>query len=401
MKMLSSLPFLATAVLAAGCGDSSDDPGDDTTPTETPEFAVMYEVFDDTGSNSYLALLASLDDTIDPATSREFAGGRAFMRVYNGSIYVGDPTSPVVTRYTVADDGTLAEQGSVSFANYGLTAGTIDAWNQTFLSPTKAYMFDYASAVHIIWNPTTMQILGDIPADPAFFREDMVVETSPPGVRGNRLYRSIFWANYDTAEYSQEQILAVYDLDTDELIGTTTETRCPNPGNLVHTDEAGNLYFSNWIWPVAGTLQFDRAPNCVLRIPPGSDTFDPEWELDYAALSGGHEGAMFTYLGDGDGLVAIFDESMTTYDETTDPWELAGRSQWSIWRADVEAGTGAEITGIPLSAGAYTPFLADGRAFVMIPSSDWSLTQLYEVEGTTATPGLEIPGWSYMMSKIE
>jgi hypothetical protein len=386
----------ACSLLLAGCGGSDDAPDPD-----APAFAVMYQIYDDTGSNSYLALLESLDDTIDPATSREFPGGRAFLRVYNGWIFVGDATTPIATRYSIADDGSLVEDGTISFANYGLPAGMIDAWNQTFISPTKAYLFDYAGATHIIWNPSTMEILGDIPPDPAFLRAGLSIETSPPGVRGNRLYRPIFWANYNTAEYSQDQILAVYDLDTNKLIDMVRETRCPNPGNLAHTDEAGTLYFSNWIWPIAGTLMHGRAQNCVLRILPGSNVYDPSWSFDYTALSGGHEGAMFTYLAGGQALVSIFDESLTTFDQTTDPWELAGSPVWSIWRTDVQARTGAPVSGIPLNAGAYTPVVVDGRSFVMVPKGDFSETQLYEVKGNSATPSLVVPGWSYMLAKIE
>jgi hypothetical protein len=384
--------------LITGCSSSDDAPH----THATPAFAVMYEVFDDTGSSSYLALLESLDDEIDPATSREFPGGRAFLRVYNGWLFVGDATTPNVTRFSIDEDGALVEDGTISFANYGLQAGSIDEWQQEFISPTKAYLFDSASATHVVWNPTTMEIIGEIAAAPELLRDDFPnLETSPAAVRGNRLYRSVFWSNYTTAEYSQEQVLAVYDTETDELIETVTETRCPNPGNLTFVDEAGTIYFSNWIWPVAGTLMHDRAANCVLRIPAGSDTFDPSWSLDYAALSGGHHGAMFSYLGDGDALVSIFDETMTTFDETTDPWALAGSPYWSIWRVDVEDGTGAPVSGIPLSAGAYTPVVVGGRALVMVPESDWSKTQLYEIDGDTATPGLVVPGWSYMFAAIE
>jgi hypothetical protein len=390
-----ALGALALA-LVTGCSGSDDAP-----PDVTPAFAVMYQVYDDTGSSSYLALLESLDDEIDPATSREFPGGRAFLRVYNGWIFVGDATTPNVTRFSIAEDGSLVEDGTISFANYGLQAGSIDEWAQEFISPTKAYLFDSASATHVVWNPTTMEITGEIAPAPELLRDGFSVETSPAAVRGDRLYRSIFWANYETAEYSQDQILAVYDVDTDELIDTVVETRCPNPGNLTFVDEAGTIYFSNWIWPVAGTLMHDRAANCVLRIPSGTDTFDPSWSLDYAALSGGHHGAMFSYLGGGDALVSIFDETMTTFDETTDPWVLVGSSYWSIWRVDVEGGTGAPVSGIPLNAGAYTPVVVDGRAFVMVPDSDWSKTQLYEIEGDAATPGLVVPGWSYMFAAIE
>jgi hypothetical protein len=246
-----------------------------------------------------------------------------------------------------------------------------------------------------------MEIIGDIPPDPTFVRGDLSVETSPPGVRGNRLYRPFFWANYDTADYSQDQILGVYDLDTDRLIGKVAETRCPNPGNRVHTDESGAIYFSNWIWPIAGTVMHGRAPNCVLRIPQGGNTYDPSWTFDYTAASGGKEGAMFTYLGNREALISIFDDSLVPFDDMTDPWTFAGSSAWSIWRVNVDSGTGAPVAGIPLNAGAYTPFVVDGRAFAMVPKSDFSQTQLYEITGNTATPSLVVPGWSYMLAKIQ
>lgn len=397
MKQYLSCALAAASLTVIGCGGE-----DGAANGGKPLYAVMYEVFDDVGSNSYLALLDSLDIAqIDPASTREFAGGRAFMRSYNGWIFVGDATTPNVTRFSVADDGSLVEDATISFANYGLQSGSIDAWNQEFISPTKAYLFDYASATHIIWNPTTMEITGEIEPPAAFLRDGFTVETSPAGVRGNRLFRSIFWANYDTAEYSQDSLFAVYDLDTDKLIDTVVETRCPNPGNLVHTDEAGTIYFSNWIWPVAGTLIHGRAKNCVLRIQPGSERLDPAWSLDYAELSGGHEGAMFSYFADGQGLVSIFDETRTSFDTTTDPWEYAGSSNWSIWSVDIAKRSAAPLEGMPLNAGAYTPVHVDGRSFAMIPKSDWSETRFYEVDGTTATPRMIVPGWSYMFAAVQ
>lgn len=370
-------------------------------PSDPPLYAVMYEVFDDVGSNSYLALIDSLDlPAVDSATSREFAGGRAFLQSYNGWVFVGDPTSPVVTRYSVSRDGALTEDGSVSFANYGLSSGVIDRWVQTFISPTKAYLFDPAQGTHIIWNPTTLKITGEIEPTDEFFRDGLTVDTSPAAVRGNRLFRAIYWGNYDTAEFSQDQLLAVYDLETDSLLEAVPETRCPNPGNLVHRDEAGNLYFSNWIWPIAGTLMHDAAANCVLRINADSERYDPDWSLEYADLSGGHEGGMFTYLADGQGLVSIFDETQTSFDATTDPWAYAGSSYWSIWSVDIESRAASPIEGIPPNAGAYTPLHFEGRSFVMVPKSDWSSTRLYEISGHEATPGMDIPGWSYMFEKV-
>jgi hypothetical protein len=74
---------------------------------------------------------------------------------------------------------------------------------------------------------------------------------------------------------------------------------------------------------------------------------------------------------------------------------------WSIWRTDVQARTGVPVSGIPRNAGAYTSVVADGRSFVMVPKGDFSETQLYEIEGDSATPSLVVPGWSYMLAKIQ
>jgi len=390
---------LLGACVMAGCGDDSSGGAE---LSSGPLYAIMYEVFDDNGDSiSYLNLLDSLDiGTVDPARGLEYIGGRAFLRAYNGWVFVGEPASPIVRRYAVSENGSLSQNGTLSFADYGLEAGTIDPWSVAFISPTKAYLFDFKEGVHIIWNPTTMEITGEIPPVPEFFRENMSTDGSPGVVRGNRMYRSVFWADLDTAEYSADHLLAVYDVETDRLIETIPETRCPAPGNLAHTDEQGNIYFSNWIWPIAGILMRDAPPSCVLRIGVNSERFDAEWTLSFLELSGGHQGGMFTYVGDGQGLVSVFDESRISFNATTDPWEYAGSDVWSVWNVDVQSRTGAPVAGIPPNAGAYTPAVLDGRTFLMVPSENWSKSDLYEIKAGSAVPSFEIPGWSYMFVKV-
>lgn len=382
-------------------GDERPMTDEPTADAPGPLYAVMYEVFDDIGSNSYLSLLDSLDaDTVDPARSREYAGGRAYLRTFNGWVFIGDPTSPLVTRYSVDADGELVDERTVSFGNFGLDSGSIDAWNLTFISPTKAYLFDSAQAATIVWDPTSMEILRVIEAPPELVREGMSLTTSAGALRGDRLYRSLFWVNYDDATYSSDQLLAVFDVESDRLLEIVPETRCPAPGNLAHQDEAGNIYFSNWIWPIAGTLMRDAPKSCVLRIPEGSDRFDPSWTLSYAELSGGREGAMFTYLAEGRGLVSIFDHTQLEFDATTDPWDYAGSGVWSIWNVDLETREASRLPGIPDNAGAYTPAVIDGRTFLIVPEEGWGSASVYEVRDGVARPGIDIPGWSYAIEKV-
>jgi hypothetical protein len=391
----------ALALLALALSACTEDSSEPSSLGEGPLYAVMYEVFDDVGSNSYLSLIDSLDiDALDPSTAREYVGGRAYLQTWGGWLFVGEPSTPIVRRYSVGEDGTLQDERSISFANFGLEAGTIDPWSLVFIDAHKAYLFDYREGTHIVWDPTTMEITGEIPAAPEFRREGLSIDGSPAMVRGDRLYRSVFWADYTSAVYSTEHLLAVYDVNSDELVELVTETRCPAPGNLTHMDEAGDIYFSNWIWPVAGTLLHDAPSSCVLRVPAGSDTFDPDWTLSYGELSGGHEGGMFTYLGQDQGLVAIFDESATPFDSTTDPWDLAGRPQWSLWRTDLADGTGAPIDGIPPNSGAYTPALLGDRTLLLVPGEGWARTDVYELTDEGAAPGLDIPGWSYAFVQV-
>jgi hypothetical protein len=397
--------LLALAGAALGCTEDATSPGGGpggaAPAAARPLYAIMYEVFSDMGSNSYLNLLDSLDvQQVDVARAREYPGGRAFLATYNGWIFVGDPTSPIVTRYSVGPDDSLREDGKLSFGNYGLMAGNLDPWNVTFISPTKAYLFDFKEATHIIWDPSAMEIRGEIAPAPELLREGLDLDGSPAVIRGNRLYRSLFWVNFETAVYSPDHLLGIYDTDSDRLVELVPETRCPAPGNLVHQDEQGNFYFGNWIWPISGTLMRGAPRSCVLRLGTGADRYDPQWTLAYADLAEGREGAMFSYVGGGKGLVSVFHHEMTTFDATTDPWEYAGTPIWQIWNVDLDQRKAAPVEGIPLNAGAFTPVRLDGRMFALVPGADWKATQAYEIVEGKARPAFEVRGWTYQLMKV-
>jgi hypothetical protein len=348
-----------------------------------------------------LSVFDSLDiEEIDSSKAREFAGGRAYLRTYNNWIFVGEPGTPTIRRFELDQSGQLIEKGKLSLGNYGLSEAAIDDWSQTFISPTKAYFFDPEEGVTIVWNPTTMEILGDIPAPDGFLRDGFTANTSGAVLRGDRLYRSIYWQVTDEITRSGDQLLVVYDTKHDEIESSKKDERCSAPGNRAWKSEDGTLYFSNWIWSIADTLLSDAQKNCVLRIQPGADEFDADWRLDFSEIADGREGGMFTYLADGKGLASIFHDEDAPHDETTDPWEYAGSTHWEIWNVDVNARTGAPLKDIPYSSGAYTPVTIDGRVFLMIPDSDWATTQLYELRDEGAKAGVKIPGWSYMFMKV-
>ncbi|MGC4090417.1 MAG: hypothetical protein QM756_21585 [Polyangiaceae bacterium] len=63
-------------------------------------------------------------------------------------------------------------------------------------------------------------------------------------------FRTFDWVNDDDADYSSDFVLAVYDVATDE-IELAPDDSLPGAGYSAHQDEAGNAYFSNWVWPGA------------------------------------------------------------------------------------------------------------------------------------------------------
>lgn len=388
---------IVTLGLQGGGGDAPQP------PAPKPLYAVMYEVYDDVGSTSYLSLLDSLDiEQIDTSQAREYGGGRAFVQAYDGWLFVGDAAAPTVTRYSVGDDGALVTEGSISFANFGLTTGQFDAWNVSFLSPTKAYLFDYTQGTTIIWDPTSMEITGEIAPPDELLRPGLSLEGAPAVLHDGLLLRTFDWVNYDDATYSTDFLLAAYDIETDQLVSLTPETRCPVPGNLVQQDEAGNVYYGNWIWPVAGTIMRDAPASCVLRINAGETRFDPEWTFDFSSVTDGRQGAMFTYLSGGRALISAFHAERTRFDAETDPWSYVGSNNWRVWSVDLTTRSSAPVQGIDFNGGAFTPIQFDGRLLLMVPGGeeDGYATQLYEIIDGQATPRVKLPGWSYQFVKL-
>jgi hypothetical protein len=412
----SALALGATLLLLLGSCEEDDGPNG--TPTDPgaasvgsgdggggnagprPLYAIANEVYGADTSTTYVNVLPSLDvKDIDYGKAREYAGGRAHIATIGGRLFVSAPESPVITRFSVSDAGVLTEDGRLSFANFGFKAVAVDEWGNIFLSDTKAYLFNSDEGSTVIWNPTTMEITGEINS-PELVRDVLTLDGSPPVLYGNRLYRTIYWTDWKAYTFSTDLFLAIYDIENDKLLELIKETRCPALNNRVVKDEQGNLYFGNWIWNVSATLVKGAPNSCALRMAAGSSRFDADWTLPYASLTDGREGAMFSYLGNGKGLLSVFHHERTTIDATTDPSELAGTENWRLWGIDLEKRTGAPIEGLDWNTGAVSTFHLDGRSFVFVPGNDWSVTRIYELKDGRAVPSFEVRGWSYALLKV-
>lgn len=384
-------------------GESKDDAGENTENDEGALFAVPTEVYgaDFATSTSYVSIVPSLDvDEISLDDAREL-DGRASIAAVGKWLFMASSSAPVVERFEVRADGSLKPDGSLNFMNYGVPEFfAIDAWGAVFVDADKAYIFNGTDGSHIVWNPTTLEITGEIPA-PDIVQEGYNLE-SVAVVQGDRMYRIFTFLNYDSWEFlPAPQYLAVYDVESDELIDLVEESRCPQLYSRPFVDEAGDIYFSGWVWTPGLTLTSDYPKSCALRVKAGQDSFDPNWQLNFAQdLTEGREAGIMRYLGDGKALLDVFHAERTTIDDSTDAQELANTPNWRLWTIDLEAKTGAPLEGLDFKAGGYTDIEVGDRTFLMVPNEDYSETTAYEIEAGEAVPGFKIQGSAYHMLKL-
>jgi hypothetical protein len=410
------------ALLAAGCGgEDTTSVGEATSINEAlpavrdgattpagdlqggPLYAIATEIYgaDFATSTSFVQLVSSLDTSeIDVASAREY-NGRATVGSVGSWLFVMDGEEPIVDRFIVGADGSLTLDAQLSFANYGMPYWTIDAWGNTMLSPTKAYLSNVADGSLIVWNPTSMEIVREIPL-PTLASADLELQSSPAVVRGDRLYRLFSWANFDTFEFSRAaQQLGVYDVASDELLSLAEDNRCPAVYSEPFADESGALYFSNHVWSPMETLVKGAPQSCSLRVLAGEAAFDPDWQLNYADFADGREGAVLRYLGNGQALADIFHDERTTITSDTDPSELGQSSNWRLWTLNLDTKVAAPIDGLDFKPGGYSDVHVGGRSFILMPSDDYARTTAYELLGGAAVRRFGIQGSAYHMVELQ
>jgi hypothetical protein len=386
----------------AGGGDPGTPGGNTAVATVGPFYAIATQVYgaDFSASTSFVRLVSSLDvDEIELGSAREY-NGRASVGTVGEWLFVMDGEEPIIERFSVGADGSLAQQGQLSFANYGMPYWSIAPWGNTMVSPTKAYFTNPADGSLIVWNPSSMEIVREVPL-PALATPDLELQAGPAHLRGDRLFRLFSWASFDSFEFSRApQQLGVYDALSDELLALVEDNRCPAVYSEPFEDEAGNLYFSNHVWSPMEALVKGAPPSCSLRVLAGETTFDPDWQLRYSDFANGREGAVLRYLGNGQALADIFHDERTTITTDTDPAELGESSNWRLWSVDLETGTGAPVEALDFKPGGYNHVRVGGRSFILMPSADYARTTAYELVDGAAVRRFALQGLSSHMVEL-
>lgn len=390
------------ALLTLACGNSDDSgPGNAPGDALRPWYAMATAVSDDDGSSTYVQLFQDLPDgELDLSTAREFPGW-SDLRVSGGKLFVSSGEGPTVWRFSVGADGQLAEDGSLGFDHY---ANYAHMYQQAFVNAEKAYLVGDAGE-YVVWNPTTLEIVGTIPLPELPSRASIVAAPAYDRgmvVRDGLLFHAISFTDYANFAMAPSSAIVVVDIATDRVL-TTLDAPCPDL-NVGALDAAGHIYFSNWVYSPGATLANAGAPACVVKIPNGEATIDADWTLRFRDVTSGHEGAALSVLGDGRAVFSVFMEDNAPFDPEQDDvsaWVFG--ANWKSYELDLTTRDGArELTGLPWHGGGYYTARLGETDYLLLPGEGYQRTDVYELSpGGGATLSFGTQGWSTRLFEIE
>jgi hypothetical protein len=414
MKRLGKVCGLAAVLWAVGCGSDADAPAGGTGAAGSGSgdagstgadagaagagstYVVGSLLFgDDDTTTSYVNLLDDLgEQTLDYDKAREFSGS-SDLWVHEGKIFIADAETLAITKYEV-DAGALAELGTVSLANYGLTQ--FGFYLNTFVAKDKAYFLNGA-AEYIVWNPETMTIEGELefPEEEPHgeLKRFPAYSDRATQIRDGKLYQPLYWTDSTYFNFSEDTQILVIDIATDTVEDSIS---APCPGLDYSTqDDAGTLYFSSWVYAAGGAQVLQQPDTCVFQVP---KTGDPKVSFKFKDVADGHQGAAFRYLSNGKFLFSVLHEENAVKDATI--YEVANGANWLFNIYDSKTHQLAEVDGIALNAGGQYTYDIDGQQLMLVPASDYSATAVWNISVPTAPAQIfETKGWATRLFKLD
>lgn len=392
-----ALSFTLSLTMAGGaCGSQDDEAKGDF--GEGPLYVAATWVSSDEITNTYVAVVGSIDvEEISLSAAIEVSGlGDAW--VYDGAVFIADGERPTVTRYELSEDGRLEPGDAISFSGYGVSGAAF--WDQQILSPTKAYLANASGLEYVVWNPSTMEITGTVPwpeldFDPGFAPFHSYTDRGGVVVDG-LFFHGIYGHDETFSGFGDRSYVTVYDIETDELVDVI-EVPCPMM-DVASLGEDGYIYVSGWSYMPLSAVAGYTEKNCAARIDVETRTVDDGWLLDYAAVTGGEQGSALRVVEGNEGIFAVFHGTGVEVTPDIDIWDLdVGEDDWELYRVDLDT-LEVQPTGVLCSDGSYYESRVDGRYYVYVGSGDD--TQVYERTDEGYVKKLKMSGWMSRLFRL-
>ncbi|MCW5808219.1 MAG: hypothetical protein KIT31_38070 [Deltaproteobacteria bacterium] len=398
--MKTILSTLAMLSLAAACGDDDHQP-----PTTATSYALASVVIDAEGTRTtYVQVVDGLDGPFDNARAIELPGNGVVM-AHGPHIFVGLAEEPTWVRYTVDATGKVAESGRLSLLNTGVTY--IDYGNAIVDDNTAVTVLSEVPSA-IIWNPSTMEITGEIDL-PHLVREGFSVEVWTTVARDGLVYIPGRWADWEGGRIYPGVSTTIIDPVAKSIVAVAEDNRCASGGRAVF-DEAGDLYVMGdgrtYSIHMFANARGETAPdNCLLRIKAGQTTYDPDYFYTIPSLTGGRQsiGELESPAnGSGIGFAKMFHpDHLPPGVEPVDFafWSVPAHKLWRLELADPPRAV--EVQGIPFSTVGFEGSALDGKLYTG-EGGDTQSSQVYETDPATNTAVLRftMAGYFYGLYRL-
>ncbi|WP_394826864.1 hypothetical protein [Pendulispora albinea] len=341
----------------------------------------------------YIQSVTSLDQYVSTGPATEISGNSRHM-AYGGFTYVGYAEKPEIGKFEPNSEGKLVKssQPNVNFGRYGLKS---IPFGNAFISATKAYLFAEAQYKVIVWNPTTMEITGEIDLSQVK-KEGFDAELWVATVKGDKVYvplRYVDYKNTNLYKIGRDANMLVLDASQNSVVRVMHDERCAAAGQPAILDD-GTIYVladgRSYLAQVEAMLTQQPVPKtCILRVKPGETSFDPNYMVEIPSLTGGRNAAsQFFHVGNGVGYAKVHYP-----DQMARGADLKGSAIWKqkafkYWRFELgDTVKAAEVPEIGFSMIAFGGAVLDGKYYAA-ESADGATSSFCEFDPKTNTASL-------------
>jgi hypothetical protein len=386
-----------------GCTTSENEEEGPIDPVANP-LVVVTEVEGPDAALQYLHVVADWpeDGVLDYAETVEL-GEFPSVRAGDGAVFVYRAEDATLERFGVDEQLVVRSEAKISFGAYGITGWAAEiVWS----SPDRAFLVDETSMQIVEFDPSVMEIVGAHDIDPSLATRDGLPVQFQQGVASDgRIYTAVNWRDWVSLVFVDLAAIGFFDADAPAAGFTILEDdRCASSVALsTFVDDDGYVYLvgdAGLGFDILASPNAPTGPQCVLRIAPGADAFDPDFFVDLQAATGSPGFYTAHPMPERKLLVNQWspDVDLAGIADPADPswyWDYPPYFEYAI--VDLETSTSVPVADLPRAAVQFSVTLrVDGTNYVQLYAEDGGAT-VYRVDtdGTAtevlgAEPGTDV-----------
>lgn len=387
------------AFLALSACSSSSEPADSGEGESTPLYFLFNRIRSPEGRSMYASMLPKLDyGDVDVSNALELPGiSRA--RIYKNKLYAFDGESLVISRYRIANDGSLSvdsvdgSPAQVSFAQQGI--GFFYDSN-FFVDDQRAFYIDYAQDVIIEWNPTEMTVTRDFPA--GVLRDGFDASSGRISILDHYAVVPLSWQNSLSGTGIWTNAIGILDLDAPETLRVIEDDRCIGTSDTFVHDGAVYALGDSFGGLAVAVVDEPLPPPCLLRWQPGATAFDTDFYVDMSEATGTPAVAGAVSRGDGTFMTQAYVSDVDP--STLGVYELLDGNFWQRTIVSLNGDAPRLVTDVPPGPLSGSGFIVEGQYTFPRTDGDAGRATLYRFDGTAAAPQLTVPGEIFAVDRV-